>query len=111
MYPFRSHTLKSTLLKPELEMSRKSQSMKYSSPKVAPSNFGEQLEEKTSIPKKSTKEENYFKSIIRSNEYVDLRLKQKIQEYQNVSNIQLFQYVQEFHQVLIHMLYFHCHHL
>ena len=84
MYPFRSHTLKSTLLKPELEMSRKSQSMKYSSPKVAPSNFGEQHEEKTSIPKKSTKEENYFKSIIRSNEYVDLRLKQKIQEYQNV---------------------------
>ena len=84
MYPFRSHTLKSTLLKPELEMVRKSQSMKYSSSKVAPSNFVEQLEEKTPILKKSKKEENYFKSIIRSNEYVDLRLKQKIQEYQNV---------------------------
>ena len=80
---FDHSTLKSTLLKLSWKW-RKSQSMKYSSPKVAPSNFVEQLEEKTSILKKSTKEENYFKSIIRSNEYVDLRLKQKIQEYQNV---------------------------
>ena len=34
--------------------------MKYSSSKVAPSNFVEQLEEKAPILKKSTNEENYF---------------------------------------------------
>ena len=38
--------------------------MKYSSSKVAPSNFVEQLEEKAPIQKKLTNEENYFKSPI-----------------------------------------------